>query len=72
MDECLIFTVKVAHEVLGPLGELEQRLNPDDLAGRRRDGGVFLGQQVHIAKLLGAGIFSVHGQSRLSVGLSLL
>ncbi len=36
MHKGLVFAVQIAHEMLGALGQLEQRLCADDLAGRCR------------------------------------
>lgn len=35
VDKGLVFTVQVAHKMFGALGQLEQSLCADDLAGRR-------------------------------------
>ena len=59
MDERLVFPVQVAHKVLGALGQLEQRLGADDLAGGGRLGRIVPCQKAQIlqiaADLLGLG-----------------
>ena len=63
VDKGLVLPVQVAHEMLGALGQLEQGLGADDLAGGRRLGRVVPGQQVQIfqiaADLFGLGAHGV-------------
>lgn len=59
MYERFVLAVQVTHEVLGALGQTEQGLNADDLAGRGGHGLVFLRQQAQIAQML---IGILHGQ----------
>ena len=62
MDEGFVFAVQVAHEVLGALGQLEQRLCADDLAGRRRLGRVVPRQQRQIFQMISdLFVFGTHG-----------
>ena len=62
VDEGFIFAVQVAHEVLGALGQLEQCLCADDLAGRRRLGRVVPRQQRQIFQMISdLFVFGTHG-----------
>lgn len=60
MYERFVLAVQVTHKVLCALGQTEQGLNADDLAGRGGHGLVFLRQQAQIAQML---IGILHGQS---------
>ena len=58
----LVLAVQVAHEMLGALGQLEQRLCADDLAGRRRLGRVVPRQQRQIFQMIpDLFVFGTHG-----------
>ena len=59
MYKRFMLAVQVAHKMLGALGQAQQCLNADDLAGRGGHGLVFLGKQAQIAQML-VGIW--HGQ----------
>ena len=48
MRKCIVFSVQVAHEMLGALGQLQHCLQIDDLAGSLCNVGVILGQQAQI------------------------
>ena len=67
MHKGLIFAVQIAHEMLGALGQLEQRLRADDLTGRCRLRGVVPGKQGQILQVItdfigfGAHDFLHHG-----------
>ena len=67
MHEGFVLAVQVAHEMLRTLGQLEQRLIADDLAGGRRLRGVISGQQSQILQIIadligfGAHDFLHHG-----------
>ena len=67
MHKGLIFAVQIAHEMLGALGQLEQRLCADDLTGRCRLRGVVPGKQGQILQVItdfigfGAHDFLHHG-----------
>ena len=58
----LVLAVQVAHEMLGALGQLEQRLCADDLAGSCRLRGVISGQQGQVLQIIANLIgFGAHG-----------
>ena len=62
MHEGFVLAVQVAHEMLRTLGQLEQRLIADDLAGGRRLRGVISGQQSQILQIIADLIgFDAHG-----------
>ena len=57
-----VLAVQVAHEMLGALGQLEQRLCADDLAGSCRLRGVISGQQGQVLQVVADLIgFGAHG-----------
>ena len=51
----LVFAVQVAHEMLGALGQLQHRLDADDLAGGCRHRGKLLRQQAQIPQMFTVG-----------------
>ena len=58
----LVFAVQIAHKVLRALGQLEQRLRADDLAGSRRLRGVISGKQGQIFQIIADLVgFGAHG-----------
>ena len=62
MHKGFVLTVQVTHEMLRTLGQLEQRLIADDLAGSRRLRGVISGQQGQILQIIADLIgFGAHG-----------
>ena len=62
MHKGLIFAVQIAHEMLSALGQLEQRLCADDLAGSCRLRGVISGQQGQVLQVVADLIgFGAHG-----------
>ena len=59
-----VFAVKIAHKMLGTLGQLEQGLRADDLTGRSRLGGVVPGQKCQIFEIIANFIgFGTHRSS---------
>ena len=52
MYERLVLAVQVTHEVFGALGQLEQRLRADDLAGSRCLRGIVPGQKAQIFQVV--------------------
>ena len=67
-----VLAVQVAHEMLGALGQLEQRLIADDLAGGRRLRGVISGQQGQILQIIADLIgFGAHGLLHYNAFLAL-
>ena len=61
MQEGILFTVDVGHEVLRAFGQLEDGLQLDDLGGGRLHGGVLGGKQPQVTQPLGRKLnFVVH------------
>ena len=61
MQKRLILPVEIGNKMLGPLGQIQNRLKVHDLAAGRLDGGVLLGQELQIAKfLLGEDFLLLH------------
>ena len=60
MYKRLMLTVQITHKMLGALGQAQQRLNADDLAGGCGHRLVFLGKQAQIAQMF---IRILHGQA---------
>ena len=68
----LVFAVQVAHEMLRALGQLEQRLCADDLAGSCRLRRVISGQQGQVLQIIANLIgFGAHGLLHHNVFLAL-
>ncbi len=62
MHKSFILAVQVAHEVLGTLGQLEQCLRADDLAGRRRLRRIIPREQGQVLEIIADLIgFGAHG-----------
>ena len=62
MYERLVLAVQVTHEVFGALGQLEQRLRADDLAGSRCLRGIVPGQKAQIFQVVpDLFVFCAHG-----------
>ena len=60
MYKRLMLAVQITHKMLGALGQAQQRLNADDLAGGCGHRLVFLGKQAQIAQMF---IRILHGQA---------
>ena len=62
MYKRLMFTVQVAHKMLGAFGQTQQSLDADDLTGGGRHGLIFLRKQAQVAQMF---IGILHGQTPL-------
>ena len=68
VQERLVLTVKVAHEMLGALGQVEDGLQVDDLGEHRLLRGELLGEQAEVLEGLIGATGRVHGDSFLPDG----
>ena len=61
MEEGFVFSVDIRDKVLGPLGQVQNGLQVDDLRAGGLYRGVLLGQQLQVAQLLWGEDLFCHG-----------